>query len=250
MKLSFPFSLEMKYFFPTYNKSRREIIHYQIKGSGRSLVFLHGWGMNLSMMEPLVSKLSHDYTCISVDLFGFGKSEEIENYENFDQYVQKLHEFLLSLQIEKPILIAHSFGVRIAILYALHYPTGPLILTGGAGIRKPLSFKKRIRQFLYKKGFAFKGSYDYERASGFLRKVLVEVVSQDLREPMKKISVPVLLIWGEKDQETPLWMGKKMKKLIPCSELIVFQNEDHFAYYHESGRFCFIVREFLQGVDV
>ncbi|MGN1344051.1 MAG: alpha/beta fold hydrolase [Traorella sp.] len=212
---------------------------------GQALVFLHGWGGNHMMMNPHVSLLSHDYRCINFDLFGFGLSEDIHNYHSFLDYVEALHAYLKALEIESPIFIAHSFGARLAICYAHHYDTKALILTGAAGLKAPLSFQKKIKIYLHKHHFKQKGSYDYENASPFLKKVLVEVVNMDLSDKLKNIQIPCLLIWGEKDQQTPLWMGKKMKRLLNNSELIIFKGEDHFAYYHEYERFCFIVKEFL-----
>lgn len=223
-------------------------VNFEIRGSGSDLVFLHGWQMNQKMMSPLISILSKNYRCISLDLFGFGESEEIENYQTFKDYVSKLHEFLMSVDVYNPIFIAHSFGARIAICYANTYPTKALILTGAAGIKKRLSFTKKIKQTFHHLGFHTKGSYDYEKASPFLKKVLVEVVNTDLSEQIRKIQLPVLLIWGELDQETPYWMAKKMKNLFQNSILICFKEEDHFAYYHQSQRFCFIVKEYLEEV--
>ena len=201
-------------------------------------------------MQPLVSLLSKHYQCVSLDLFGFGFSDEIENYQNFDDYVETFHQFLVTHKIENPILIAHSFGARLAILYAISHPVKALILTGAAGIKPKLTLKKKIKQNLHKLNFKVKGSYDYEKATPFLRKVLVEVVNKDLSNQLKKIEVPTLLIWGEKDTETPLWMAKKMNQLLTKSTLILFKKEDHFAYYHEYNRFCFIVREFLEGYQL
>ncbi|HAH95005.1 MAG TPA: alpha/beta hydrolase, partial [Dielma fastidiosa] len=45
--------------------------------------------------------------------------------------------------------------------------------------------------------------------------MLVQVVNEDLTPVLEKIKVPVLLIWGECDDQTPLWMGQKMEALMP-----------------------------------
>ena len=214
-------------------------------GNGPTIIFLHGWGSNLTMMMPIVSILSQDYRCIALDLFGFGKSDEIENYTSFNDYIECLHEFLETIHVINPIIVAHSFGARIAVLYALKYEIKALILTGAAGLKQPLSLERKFKIFLHKHGFIQKGSADYENASNFLKKVLIEVVNTDLSESYKQINNPTLLIWGQLDTETPLWMAKKMNKLIKNSQLIIFKNEDHFAYYHESERFCFIIKSFL-----
>ena len=227
-------------------------IHYQIAGSGRNVILLHGWGQNCTMMNPLQQKLKEHYRVASLDLFGFGESEAIENYDTFDDYVEAFHQFVLDHELTDPILIAHSFGARLAIRYALKYSVSAMILTGAAGIKPPLTWQKRSRQTCHKLSRWLplpkpKGSYDYQHADAFQRKVLVQVVNEDLTPVLEKIKVPVLLIWGECDNQTPLWMGKKMEALMPEACLIVLEQEDHFAYYHQSGRFCAIVSAFLEG---
>lgn len=224
-------------------------IHSTVSGNGTPIVFLHGWGCDMQMFQLHVSILSQNYLCVNLDLFGFGLTEILQPYHNFKDYVQALHDYLCSIHIYNPIFIAHSFGARIAILYANKHPTKALILTGAAGLKAPLTLKKRFKQTLHKLHFPMKGSYDYEHATPFLRKVLVEVVNTDLSSQLHALQLPVLLIWGENDKETPLWMGKKMNKLITNSTFILFKNEDHFAYYHETHRFCFIVREFIEGIE-
>ena len=146
-------------------------IHYEIVGSGNPIVFLHGWGANKDLMQPLVSLFSRQYQCVNLDLFGFGSTDEIKDYLNFDDYVEYFHLFLMEHQLENPILIAHSFGARLAILYANRYPVSALILTGAAGLKSKLTIKKRMKQYFHKHHFKMKGSYDYEHATPFLRKV-------------------------------------------------------------------------------
>ena len=220
-------------------------IHAIELGNGEPILLLHGWGSNLTLMMPIASSLCHDYRCITLDLFGFGKTDEIENYTSFNDYIECLHDALEELNVLNPIIIAHSFGARIAVLYALKYSVKALVLTGAAGLKKPLSLINKCKIFLHKKGFIQKGSVDYENASTFLKKVLIEVVNTDLSEFYAQINIPTLLVWGELDIDTPLWMARKLNKLIKNSQLIIFKKEDHFAYYHEYQRFCFIVKEFL-----
>lgn len=222
-------------------------LYYKIMGEGKPIVFLHGWGMNHTMMLPIAKPLSENYQVICIDLFGFGNSHEIENYINFNEYIDNFHQFLLSLDIHKPVIIAHSFGARVAFNYAYKYPVEALILTGAAGIRSPLSIKKQIRQFLHKhKIIQSKGSIDYQKATPFLRKVLVECVNTDLSDMISAIKIPILLIWGEKDIETPLWMAKRIMKLNSFTSLVLFKGEDHFAYYHEPLRFIQCVNAFME----
>lgn len=218
-------------------------------GKGSPIVFLHGWGQNLNMMMPIAKSLSISYRCFVPDLFGFGGSDEFVHYEEFADYVEKVHDFVKSRGIENPILIAHSFGARIAICYAYRYGCKALILTGAAGIKAPLSFDRRVKIFLHRHHIKkSQGSLDYQLASPFLKRVLVDAVNLDCSEMCTRVDVPVLLVWGEKDQETPIWMARKMQGLFPSATLIEFQNQGHFAYFYEHERFAYVCMKFLEGV--
>ena len=96
-------------------------------------------------------------------------------------------------------------------------------------------------------GFAKKhmGSRDYRNASDIMRKTLVNVVNQDLSNEAKKIKVPTLLIWGDKDTEAPLEDAKLLEGLIADCGLIVFPNCSHYAYLENLGQVINILNNFL-----
>lgn len=230
-------------------------IHFKIEGEGQAMVFLHGWGLSMQAMQPLYDAFKTQYKVCIIDLPGFGCSGELESYEDFNDYVNWFIDFIAEHELENPVIVAHSFGCRVAILYAKHYPCRSLILTGAAGIKKPLTLKKKVAVLKYKTlkylGISKQsGSYDYQHASTFLRKVLVQVVNDDLSSSLQSIQAPTLLLFGDEDQETPLWMGQKMAKLIPTSALIVFEGDDHFAYLHQMKRFIAIIHHFIEGGDI
>ena len=225
-------------------------INFTVAGEGRDMVLLHGWGCNANLMKPSAELLSQSYRVWTLDLFGFGKSDEAE-ITCFEDYIDALHVFIKTNDIKDPILLGHSFGGRVALFYALKYPVTALVLTASAGLQNRLSLGKRFRVFLHKKKILKnKGSIDYQNANEYLKKLLVMSVNADIYDHLKEITIPVCLIWGEKDQQTPLWMGKLMEKQLPNAQLFIFKNEDHFAYYHETERFVYLVLAYLLGVDV
>lgn len=223
-----------------------------VKGEGQAMVLLHGWGQNSYMMKFIQDYFCKTYKVINMDLPGFGESEEPHEVWSVEDYAYYLYEFLTSMGIEKPILIAHSFGARIALRYASHYPVEKMILTGAAGIRPKRGLSYYIRVYTYK---AMKklhlaptmGSEDYRNASGVMRGILVASVEDDLRDVLPQIEVETLLVWGDRDTQTPLWMGKVMENEMPHATLIVLEKDDHFAYFHQSMRFTGIVEAFLHG---
>jgi pimeloyl-ACP methyl ester carboxylesterase len=78
-----------------------------------------------------------------------------------------------------------------------------------------------------------------------MRGTLVRLVNEDLRTLLPHLHLPVLLIWGDADSETPLADGRLMERLIPDAGLVVFEGAGHYAYLEQTGRFCRIVEVFL-----
>lgn len=235
------------------NQIRNTNIHVLVEGNGpQGVVLLHGWGQNAYMMKFLQDHLCAEYTVVNMDLPGFGQSEEPKRVWTIQDYALMLEELLDKLHIQKPILIAHSFGARIALRYSAEHEVKQLILTGAAGIKPHHSLvwygKVYTYKLLKKLHVANRmGSVDYQQASGVMRGILVASVEEDLRPLLPRIRCETLLVWGEKDSETPLWMGKVMEKTMPHATLIVLPKEDHFAYFHCSQQFLRIVDAFLKG---
>jgi pimeloyl-ACP methyl ester carboxylesterase len=81
------------------------------------------------------------------------------------------------------------------------------------------------------------GSRDYKNA-GALRGILVKAVNEDATDVASKISNPTLLLWGELDQETPIWIGRKLNELIANSKLIIMPGKDHFPFLGSGAHLC------------
>ncbi|MBQ8892582.1 MAG: alpha/beta hydrolase [Bacilli bacterium] len=229
-------------------------INYIQYGKGPDIVLLHGWGQNIKMMDPLGKNLSDNFTITILDLPGFGSSEIPKFAYTINDYTEVLHEFLESLKIEKPILIGHSFGGRIAINYASIYEVSKLVLFGSPFIvreKKGLKVKllKTLKEIKFLSKFAetmknYMGSEDYKAASGVMREILVKTVNTDLRDAAANIKVSTLLIWGENDTAVPVSEAKELEKTIKDSALIVLQGT-HYCYLENLGHVVSILEHFL-----
>lgn len=217
-------------------------INYKQYGEGKDVVLLHGWGQNIQMMEPLGNLLNSKYKVTIIDLPGFGLSEEPDfNFDLYD-YVEVLKELFDYLKIKNPVLVGHSFGGRLGIIYASKYKVSKLVLFGAPCVRhKPKvkkSFKQRIFNFI-KKYKIFSplveemkkhiGSVDYRNATPVMRNVLVRTVNEDLSEYAKQIKCPVLMIWGDKDTAAPVEHAKELDSLLNNSKFIILSGT-HYCY--------------------
>lgn len=231
------------------------LVNYIQYGEGSDVVLLHGWGQNIEMMLPLGNELKEKRITI-LDLPGFGKSEEPDAIWEIEDYAHFLKEFLQALKIEKPSIIGHSFGGRIAIFYASQYKTRKIVLFGSPCVREKQGltskekFLKKVKRLpgMNKIGeFAknYIGSMDYKKASPRMRDILVKVVNQDLSDYAKKIKSPVLMIWGDRDIQAPVEDAKKLESLLEDGALIVLEGYTHYAYLEALPRVSAILSNFL-----
>lgn len=231
-------------------------INYIQYGSGSDVVLLHGWGQNIAMMKPIGDRLQKNHRITILDFPGFGESEEPKTALTVYDYCEILEELLKKLKVKKPVIMGHSFGGRIAIIYASRNEVEKVVLFGSPCIRKEVkpSLKLRMLKSLKKipginklEGFAknHMGSRDYKNASEIMKKILVNVVNEDLSECAKKINVPTLLIWGDRDTEAPVEDAKELEKIILDAGLIVLPNSTHYAYLENLPQVINILNNFL-----
>ena len=112
---------------------------YYDNNSKISLVFLHGWGQNIQMMIPLAKPFIKKYNCMIIDLPGFGDSEEPQEVYTIYDYAEMVNKLLTSKKIKNPIIIGHSFGGKIALVYATKYKTNKIVLLASP-------YKKKIEK--------------------------------------------------------------------------------------------------------
>ncbi len=225
-------------------------IHYTLEGKGDLIILLHGWGQNIAMMKFIPDHFQNRFQVLNLDLPGFGESDEPLTAWSVQDYADFIYQCKEQLHLGTPILIAHSFGARIALRYAHCYPVKKMVLTGAAGIRKKrgLSYYRKVYTYKLMKKLGktvAMGSEDYQNANDVMKGILVRSVNDDLRSILSHIQTETLLVWGEHDEATPLWMGEVMEQEMPNATLVVLEHDDHFAYFHQQQRFTAILEYFL-----
>ena len=234
-------------------------INYKDYGNkdGDAIVFLHGWGQNIQMMEPIATPLEKTNRLIILDLPGFGKSEEPKEAWTLKQYADMVYALLEKLKIKNPYLVGHSFGGKISILYASEHKVKRMVLLSSPFKvkMKKLPLKVKIFKFFKKipiinifteKMKKHVGSLDYRSATPTMRNVLVKHVNTELVEEAKKIKCPTFIIWGSLDDAVPVEDAHELEKIIPDSGLVVYENCTHYAYLERLAQTNRILKEFIK----
>ncbi len=238
------------------------------KQEAPNIVILPGWGQTRETFKYIIASLENDYKIYIVDYPGFGNSPFPHRDLTIYDYANLIIDFLNIKNIHNPIIIAHSFGGRIAIVLNgyLHQSIKQLILIGSAGIKPKKTWYQKLRQLTYKllkncqffvpkkkrktylnKLLHYFGSTDFQQLNPNERQTFINIVNEDLKPYLKGINVATLLIWGENDTSTPLKDGQIMAKEIADAGLVVLRGCEHFCYLEEPSVVLKIIRQFLEG---
>ncbi len=236
------------------------------------IIILHGWGASKKVMRPLAQMLAHHRDCYVLDLAGFGNSEEPKQAWCVDDYVDSVIAWAEHLHLVEFDLLAHSYGGRIS-LKLLSRSWGSrvqkVIITGGAGMKPRRSLRYYYRKYLAKtlkapfallpeplktKGlerlratdlWKSLGSSDYSALSGVMRETFVRSVTEFLESSLPKITHEMLLIWGEQDEATPVYQGKRIEAGIPGAALVIIDGCGHYAFLDKPKQFVAIAEAYL-----
>jgi pimeloyl-ACP methyl ester carboxylesterase len=237
--------------------------HHVHPTSTETLVLLHGFLSSTFSFRHLIPLLKEDYNVISIDLPPFGKSGKISGYKySYHNLASTAVELMKTLGIREFNVVGHSMGGQIALNILLHYPEyakkGILLCSSGY-LKKaslPLVLSSYIPYFhLYVKFHLARSGvkqnlqnvvYDhsmindemlYGYLSPFLEDDIFKALTTMIRhregdltsEELKKINAPCLMIWGEHDKVVPVSVGRKLKKDLKDSELIVLKETGHLV---------------------
>lgn len=230
------------------------------------LLIIPGWEGSRSSWQNFINKAENDFTVFCFDLPCFGSEPCPNEVWGIEEYAEFIRRKAKENNLNKPILIGHSFGGQVATYLAATYQNefNKLILSGAAVFRQTPDIKKIIFYSLAKIGkavfnlpllnklsaFMKKGLYhlansDYDRTSGIKREIYKKVINQDMSEPALRITMPTLIVWGERDKYIPLKQGKKIASLIPGAKLEIIKNAGHGLHLKNLDEFYNIICKFL-----
>ena len=229
------------------------------------IVVLHGWGAHIEAVASILTALDGASDLIALDLPGFGESDPPDQAWDVDAYARFMIDFLDELAVDRAHLVGHSHGGRVSIALAADAQdrVGRLLLVDSAGLRPKRGWKYRRRVAVAKFGrlIAMLGgapgrrlqermrarvaSRDYLEASETMRGTFRAVIATDLSDRLARIGAPTLLVWGDRDDDTPLWMAHRMEELIPDAGLVILEGAGHYSYADAPGQFRAVARRFL-----
>jgi len=146
------------------------------------------------------------------------------------------------------ILIGHSFGGQVAAKFCAICPkkVDKLVLCAAAVVRKPrLGSRQLVAKYLAKTKIIFQnipfgiypvlrkivyriaGTRDYAQLQGVMAQTFLNVVGESVIESAKRIKTLTLIVWGDKDRETPTEDAREINNAIAGSRLEIIPDAGH-----------------------
>lgn len=221
-------------------------------GNGKPLLLLHGWGCDArTMRRVFLFFADKGRDVVALDFPGFGRSPEPPETFGIYDYARLTERFMQDVGISGADVIAHSFGGRVAIILAARGAVGRTLLTAAAGVkpRRGIGYFARVWGYKLRRRLGLRvencGSDDYRALSGSMKRVFTKVVNEHLDGELKKVTCPTLLVWGDKDDQTPRWQAKKILAAASDCALVTMKGCGHFAFLERPDEFSAIAEAFL-----
>lgn len=252
-------------------------IFYQKHGSGKPVMFVHGFGEDFTIWNNQIAFLQKDYLLIIPDLPGIGQSEMLtENNITIADYAEVLKAILAAENITKCSMLGHSMGGYIALAFAEKFPTainslGLVHSSAYADSEAKITTRKKAIEFILTNGSqAFLKTstpnlfYDKEKnfleienliASGnnFNSNTLVQyynamISRKDTTQLLKTLSKPILFIIGQYDQAIPFADSMQQTYLPSYAYIHILRSSAHMGMLEEAEKTNTILATFLQSI--
>ena len=230
------------------------LVHYEVIGRGRPVIFVHGWLGSWRYWMSTMEMLAGNYRTYAFDLWGFGDSDKPDNRYTVDDYVHLLVSFMDQLGIWRTPLVGHALGAVVAVRFATRYPdrVEKLMVVSlpvvGQAIGRSLrgaSGSSALSRFLRQSPYP-ELTVEMEKIADDAVMQSVRSVSElDLREDIRRLRLPMLAVYGDKDNLVDSDQARLFPRREETIRPIVLGGTRHFPMLDEASKFNRLLMDFL-----
>ncbi len=249
------------------------VVHYEVFGRGKPVILLHGWLGSWGVWQETMTYLGQFYRTYAIDFWGFGESGKKRESYAVNDFVSLVDQFMERLGIPSAPLVGHSMGGTVALSVAIKYPhrVHQVVVIGspitGSSLAlalklagyKPIAFMVYKNMGLLKLGLKITAPLISKdpRWSQMINRDLSQTTldsflqsistlrNTDLRPMLKKIQVPTMGMYGDKDVIVDPNQWITLKQNLPHAIIKRYSNAGHFVMLDEPEKFRADLKQFL-----
>jgi pimeloyl-ACP methyl ester carboxylesterase len=232
-----------------------EIIHYEVLGRGRPLIFLHGWVGSWRYWVPTMQAASISFRAYAIDMWGFGDTAKRPAMYTLDEQVKLLESFLESLGIGRIAIIGHGLGAVVGLTFASRHTdivdrmmlTDMPIEAGNVNPRLRIApVSELVDWLLVKLPVADSARVEAPKADlQAIQSSINELQNVKTLNVTQNLSTPCLYVHGQNDPAVELPSREILNLLPEQSHYIVFEQSGHFPMLDETLKYNRLLSDFL-----
>jgi pimeloyl-ACP methyl ester carboxylesterase len=222
-------------------------------GEGEPIILVHGLSASSLWWKRNIPALSQQYRLYLVDLPGFGSLGYAHSFA-LKHAAGWLLMWMEGIGLQKAHFIGHSMGGYICLWIAAHHPEKVLslvLISPAVSPRAHSVFDYLVPlvasiRYLTPAFFPIL-AYDALRAGPFaIIRAASELLTVDVREELKMLTVPTLLVWGEHDTLVPLSIGYLVRDAMKHARFLLLKRAGHVGMFDQYEQFNAAELEFLR----
>ena len=232
---------------------RDEIVHYEVLGRGRPLIFLHGWVGSWRYWIPAMQAASTSFRAYALDLWGFGDTGKKSDSYSLEHQFYLLDEFLQEMGIGKIALVGHGLGAVLALLYAKRFPkfvdrVMAVSLPNGQNSLNPRLISETpdvLAEWVITTDSDAVRSEAKKTDPQAVRSSVASLREINIDPIVTSMTTPFLIVAGQSDPLISSAAYEQAPNLPEHIHTIVFENSGHFPMLEETNKFNRLMADFL-----
>ena len=242
-----------------YTRVRGVPIRYLEAGprAGEPIVLVHGLGDSAEGWAGVLPALARDHRVIVPDLAGFGRAPIPPEGMHFSVLTAYFSDFLAALGVGRAVLVGNSLGGAVAMRHAARHPERVarlfLLNTAGLPIGDAAIFLPQNRDQARELVAVSVGARRrlplfilddlIRRAAEPARRAYLDSPERtDVAADLGHLTMPITIVWGERDRLIPLSVAKRIREAQPGAELITLPDAGHIPQGDAPRQIAAIIR--------
>ncbi len=233
-----------------------KMVHYEVLGRGRPVIFLHGWVGSWRYWVPAMQAASVSFRAYALDLWGFGdSSKDVADY-SLEKQTALLQNFMEEMGIGKVALIGHGLGALVAALFARKFPAmvDRLMIVSvpfeikavSPRLRNPASPADLVDWLLGKNPLTEPVRLDASKADPqAITASLNSLDAMSVLPTMDSLTTPCLVVHGQFDPAIEIMDYERIMAMPRTVHQIILEESGHFPMLDESSKFHRLMADFL-----